>query len=113
LNWSAMAAISERRPDLRKARRKRRFWVSAALKERHLEIMTAQEMTDIMTRTPSTTSAVGPLLCSISTIALEDWPAGGGPSGTSVWVAASCRKRAKANRVIGVVLSVLAMRVGE
>ena len=74
------------------------------MNERHLEIMTAQEMTDIMSRTPSTTSAVGPLLCSISTSALEDCPAGGGPSEGSVGtcVAASCRKRAKANRVIGV-----------
>src|ERR1700679_730195 len=84
LNWSEMAAISERRPDLRKARMKRRFWVSAALKERHLEIMTAHEITLMMTRRPSTASAVGLLLCSISTRALEDWPAGGGPSDTSV-----------------------------
>lgn len=84
MNCSDMAAISDRRPDLRKARRKRRFWTSAALKDRHLEIMTAQEMTDISKRRASTVSAVGPLLWSISTRALEDWPLGAGPSEGSV-----------------------------
>ena len=63
-----MAAISERRPDLRKARRKRLPWTSASLKGRHLVMMMAQEKMLAMSRIPSTVSAVGPLLWTMSTM---------------------------------------------
>jgi hypothetical protein len=39
---------------------------------------------DIRSKRASTVSAVGPLLCSISTRALEDWPLGAGPREGSV-----------------------------
>src|SRR6185437_153999 len=95
LNWSAMAAISERRPDLRKARRKRLLWMLASLKARHLAMMMAQDTMLAMSRMPRTVSAVGPLLWTMSTIALECGPARG-PEG----VAVSCRKRARGRTVI-------------
>ncbi len=100
-NWSATAAISERRPDLRKARTNFLFWVSACEKARHLESMMAQEKMLESRRIPSTMSAVGPLLWSISTSALECCPTGAGPSGVSGGVVtASWRKRARERAVM-------------
>src|ERR1035441_1069764 len=75
-NWSATVAISERRPDLRKARRKPWLCLRAAEKRRHLENMIAQEKmlaTSRMTRTPK---ATGPELRTISTSALPGEPTG-------------------------------------
>ena len=77
-----MAAISERRPDLRKARRKRLLCTSASLKARHLVMMMAQETMLAMSRMPSTVSAVGPLLWTMSTSALE-WGPASGPEGVA------------------------------
>ncbi len=80
------------RPDLRKARMNRRFCLSAWPKARVLLMMTAQEMTDMMSRSPSTVRAVGPLLCSMSMMALEECAEGAarlGSTEVSVVVAAS------------------------
>src|SRR6185312_5742421 len=76
-NWSATAAISERRPDLRKARTNCLPLASAALNAFHFESMMAQEKMLKKSRIPSTVSAVGPLLCSIS-VSAPDWAAAGG-----------------------------------
>src|ERR1700761_2405050 len=91
-----MAAISERRPDLRKARRKRFDWTLASLKARHLAMMMAQETMLARSRIPRTVRAVGPLLWTMSTSALECGPERG-PEGVA---AVSCRKKAKGRTVI-------------
>ncbi len=69
MNCSATVAISERRPDLRKARRKPVDPVRAAEKERHFAIMMVHEKTLERASRIRTENATGPLLCSISTMA--------------------------------------------
>src|SRR5271168_3065386 len=83
LNWSATAAISERRPDLRKARRKRWLWVRARLKLRHLANMMPQERMLARASRMSTAKATGPLLWIISQRALPSAAMGGTVGGTA------------------------------
>ena len=66
LKLPATAAISERRPDLRKARRKPWLCLRARPKRRHLEIMMAQEQMLAMSRMMRTAKATGPELRTIS-----------------------------------------------
>ena len=77
-NWSATAEISERRPDLRKARRKPWLCLRARAKRRHLESMMAQENMLATSRTTSTAKATGPLLRTISISAPPESPTGRG-----------------------------------
>ncbi len=69
-NCSATAAISESRPDLRKARRKLWLCLRAWLKVRHLERMMAQEKMLPASRVTRTAKAIGPELRTISMSAL-------------------------------------------
>jgi hypothetical protein len=75
-NWSATAAISERRPDLRKARRKPWLCLRARVKRRHLESMMAQEKMLASSRMTRTPRATGPELRTISTSAVPGEPTG-------------------------------------
>jgi hypothetical protein len=76
-NWSEMAAISLRRPELRKARRKRLLCAWARRKLDHLVSMTVQEKMLAARRMMRTAKANGPELWIISTSALLEAPTGG------------------------------------
>ena len=77
LKLPAMEAISERRPDFRKARRKPWLCLRARPKRRHLESMMAQEQRLAMSRMMRTAKATGPELRTISTSALLEAATGG------------------------------------
>jgi len=77
LKLPAMAAISERRPDFRKARRKPWLCLRARPKRCHLEIMMVQEQMLAMSRMMRTAKATGPELRTISTSALLEAATGG------------------------------------
>ena len=77
LKLPAMAAISERRPDLRKARMKSWLCRRARPKRRHLEIMMAQEQMLAMSRMMRTAKATGPELRTISMSSPPEAPTGG------------------------------------
>ena len=86
LNCSATAAISDKRPERRKARRKRPDWARAVAKARYLLMMMVQEKTDAAARRMRTAKATGPELCRMSPSA-EVWAAVGtkGAAAGSSW----------------------------
>jgi len=82
-NWSATAEISERRPDLRKARRKPTLFLRALAKRRHLENMMDHEKMLASSKMMRTAKATGPELRTISTMALPDCAVMGGAAESS------------------------------